>query len=118
MKKVLVRYKVKSDRANENEDLIKAVYRQLAEEKIEGFHYCTLRVSNTSFVHIAFSKTKAANDRFADLTSFKKFQANIGDRCEETPVVEEVTMIGSYNFLLHVPDHFLADNFSNSNTCL
>ena len=42
MKKVLVRYKVKSDRANENEDLIKAVYRQLAEEKIEGFHYCTL----------------------------------------------------------------------------
>jgi quinol monooxygenase YgiN len=98
MKKILVRYKVKADKVAENELLVKEVYKQLHETNIAGFHYTTLKLADgVSFVHIAFADTEEANTAFSNLAAFKKFQANIKDRCEEQPVVSAVTEIGSYN---------------------
>ena len=54
MKKLLVRYKVKADRVVENENLVKEVYKQLHENKIDSFHYTTLKLEDgVSFIHIA-----------------------------------------------------------------
>lgn len=99
MKKVLVRYKVKANKVAENESLVREVYKELSETKIEGFHYCTLKLEDgVSFIHIAFSDTETANSEFSHLSTFKKFQADIKDRCEELPVVSTVSIIGSYEF--------------------
>jgi len=99
MKKVIVRYKVKANKVEENERLVKEVYKQLHEEKLEGFHYTTLKLDDeVTFIHIAFADTEQANNTFSNLSAFKKFQANIKDRCDESPVVNKVSVIGSYNF--------------------
>src|ERR1700730_338484 len=99
MKKVLVRYKVKANKVAENENLVKEVYRQLHEKKLNGFHYSTFKLGDgVSFVHIAFSDTEEARTEFSSLPAFRNFQANIKERCEEPPVVNEISVIGSYNF--------------------
>ncbi|HKB43857.1 MAG TPA: hypothetical protein VKC90_05695 [Chitinophagaceae bacterium] len=100
MKKLLIRYKVKADRVTENENLVKAVYKQLHESNIDGFHYTTVKLEDgVSFIHIAFVDKEEANAAFNQLPAFKSFQANIKDRCEEPPVVNQITVIGSYNFI-------------------
>ena len=100
MKKLLIRYKVKADKVAENESLVKEVYKQLHENKIDGFHYTTLKLEDgVSFIHIAFVDKEEANAAFNQLPAFKSFQANIKDRCEEPPVVNQITVIGSYNFM-------------------
>jgi len=100
MKKIIVRYKVKPDRVSENETLVKEVYKQLHEAKIEGFHYATLKLAdNVSFIHIAISDTEDANEAFSKLSAFRSFQLNIKERCDELPAVTPITEIGSYNFI-------------------
>ena len=100
MKKILVRYKVKSNRVEENETLVKEVYKQLHENNIDGFRYTTIKLEDgVSFIHIAFTDTEEANAAFSKLPAFRNFQANIKDRCEELPVVNQITVIGSYNFM-------------------
>jgi hypothetical protein len=99
MKKVLVRYKLKADKVTDNEILVIEVYKQLHEKKIEGFHYCTLKLADgLTFIHIALADTEEANATFSHLPAFKNFQANIKDRCDELPVVNAVTVIGAYDF--------------------
>jgi hypothetical protein len=99
MKKILVRYKLKAEKVKENEILVKKVYEQLHEKKIEGFHYCTLKLADgVSFIHIALADTEEANATFSHLPAFKNFQENIRDRCEELPVVNAITVIGAYDF--------------------
>ena len=101
MKKVLVRYKVNTGKVTENEILVKEVYKELHETKVDGFHYATFKLADgVSFVHIAFADTEKANTEFNNLPAFKNFQANIKDRCEEPPVVTQLMeIIGSYNFI-------------------
>lgn len=41
MTQTVVRYRVKSDRAEENARLVRAVYEELREVKLEGFRYVT-----------------------------------------------------------------------------
>src|SRR4051794_28982586 len=101
MKKIIVRYKIKPDKVSENETLIKEVYKQLHEEKIEGFHYATLKLAdNVSFMHFALSDSEEANDAFCKLPAFRSFQLNIKERCDELPLVQTMTVIGSYHFEL------------------
>lgn len=101
MKKMIVRYKVKAGLVAENESLVRAVYQELARERVEGFHYCTLKLEDgVSFMHIAFSETEQANTAFTHLPAFKNFQAGIKDRCEELPEVKTVTVIGAYEFAI------------------
>ncbi len=100
MKKIFVRYKVKTDKVTENETLVKEVYKQLHANKIDGFHYTTIKLADgVSFVHIAFVDTEEANTTFNQLPAFKNFQANIKERCEELPAATQFTVIGSYNFM-------------------
>jgi hypothetical protein len=100
MKKLLIRYKVKANKVEENENLVKEVYKQLHENKIDGFRYTTLKLEDgVSFIHIAFADTEEANTAFGKLSAFRNFQANIKDRCDELPVVNQITVIGSYNLL-------------------
>ncbi len=97
MRRVIVRYRVKPDRADENEELVRAVYAELQETKPEGLRYATLRLDDgVSFVHL--SESEADTSPLTEVPAFKAFQKEIADRAEEGPVVTEVEVVGSYGF--------------------
>ena len=92
----MVRYKVRPDRTDENESLVKAVYEQLARERPEGLHYATFKLPDgVSFMHVVF-ETDQPGSILGELGAFKAFQADIEGRCEEPPVPTGLTLIGSY----------------------
>ena len=97
MRRVIVRYKVKPDRAEENVALVEAVYDELERTRPEGLRYATLRLEDgVSFVHLAVNETDGSP--LTELPAFKEFQREIGDRCDEPPQVTDVREVGSYRF--------------------
>jgi len=96
--KKIIRYKLKADRAAENEQLVKAVFRQIHDQKPEGVRYAVYKLADgVSFVHIVFYETEEAHLAFTSLPAFRDFQAQAKDRFEESPVVSEAEEIGSYS---------------------
>jgi hypothetical protein len=92
----MVRYKVRPDRADENETLVKAVYAQLARDRPEGLHYATFRLPDgVSFMHIVFESDQPGRI-LGDVAAFKAFVTDIESRCEEPPVATELMVVGSY----------------------
>ena len=97
MKRVMVTYRVKADQAEENERLIKQVFKQLLRQLPEGIQYSVYKQSDgVSFVHIAAFEDKVADQLFKELPAFKDFSATIKDRCEEQPVTVHVEELGAY----------------------
>jgi Antibiotic biosynthesis monooxygenase len=99
MRQVMVRYKVKPDRAAENEQLVRGVYEELAHDEPPGLQYATFRLDDgVTFVHLAVTEDEATNP-LTNVEAFKRFQQNIADRCDEQPVVTELREIGSYRLV-------------------
>jgi hypothetical protein len=97
MRRVIVRYRVKPDRVDENENLVRAVYKELAETEPEGLRYATLRLDDgVSFVHLSESEPDVSP--LTEVPAFKAFQKEIAERCEEQPVVTNVEVVGSFGF--------------------
>jgi quinol monooxygenase YgiN len=94
-RRVMVRYRVKPGRAEENEELVRAVYAELAAKQPAGMRYSTSRLEDgVSFVHLHESNGEA--QALSEFDAFREFQREIADRCEEPPVVTELTEVGSY----------------------
>lgn len=99
MKRVMVRYKVKPDRAAENEALVRAVYEELERTEPAGIRYATFKLDDgVSFVHLASDETDDGQNPLSKLKAFREFQDGIGDRCEDPPIVTELHEIGSFGF--------------------
>ena len=99
MKRVMVRYKVKTGRAAENERYIESVFEQLQRDRPPGLRYATFKLADgVSFIHIASHEAADGSDPLRDLPAFKAFTATIKDRCEDPPAVVELTEVGSYGF--------------------
>ena len=97
MRHVMVRYKVKPDRAAENEQLVRAVYEELGRTEPEGLRYATFKLGDgVSFVHVASIDTEDGRSPLSQVSAFRRFQENIGDRCDEAPVATELRQIGSF----------------------
>ena len=93
----MVRYKVRPDRADENEALVRAVYAQLAVERPEGLHYATFKLPDgVSFMHVVF-ETDQPGRILGEVAAFKAFAADIESRCDEPPDATELTVVGSYS---------------------
>ena len=98
MKRVLVQYKVKADKVEENLQLVKKVYEELKTKQPEGFRYATfVKPDGVSFAHIASVETADGINPLSMIEAFKAFTKDIKDRCEEQPVTTELTEIGNYN---------------------
>ena len=98
MERIIVRYKLKTGKAEENEQLVKEVYKQLHQDKPEGFNYATYKLEDgLTFMHVAIIEDGAKNP-LPGLQAFKNFTGGVNDRCDELPVVNRVTEIGSYGF--------------------
>jgi hypothetical protein len=95
MRHVMVRYRVKPDRASENEALVRAVYEELRASQPAGLRYVTFELEDgVSFIHIA--ETEDEHNPLAQVQAFEAFQAGIRDRCEEPPAVTALTEVGSF----------------------
>jgi hypothetical protein len=99
MSKVMVRYKVKPERAAENERLVRAVYAELDRTAPAGLRYATFRLEDgVSFVHIAESDTGDGRNPLRDVQAFREFQQGVAERCVEAPVAGELHEVGSFRF--------------------
>jgi hypothetical protein len=96
---VVVRYKVKPDRVEENERLVQGVYAELAQSAPEGLRDATFRLDDgVSFVHIASIDTPDGSNPLRSISAFAEFGREIAERCDEPPVVSDSQLVGSYGF--------------------
>jgi hypothetical protein len=92
----IVRYRTKPEHADENAELVRAVFAELATDDPGGLQYVTLRLEDgVTFLHVA-SIEGDTNPLFAS-EAFKRFQSEIAHRCAEGPVAVDATVVGSYS---------------------
>jgi quinol monooxygenase YgiN len=97
MKTLMIRYRTKKDQADENAELVHAVFDELRKRKPAGLRYATFRLDDgVTFVHIATMETPDAGDKLTGSASFKAFQKNLGARCVEGPQPVELHSVDSY----------------------
>ena len=94
MPHVMVRYRVQPDRVDENEQLVRAVYEELAASRPDGLQYATFKLPDgVTFIHLA---QHGDPNPLSATAAFQRFQEGIKERCDEPPVVTHVETIGSY----------------------
>jgi hypothetical protein len=99
MKRLMVRYKVKADRVSENERYVTRVFEQLHRERPDGLRYATFKLDDgVSFVHLVSIGAADGRSPLGELSAFKAFTDNIGERCDEPPVAVDLDEVGSYRF--------------------
>ena len=99
MERIMVTYKVKPDRVQENEELVKAVYEGLRQINDPDVHYATFKLNDgQTFVHIASFVSMDKQPVLTESKAFKAFQENLKDRCEIPPDPQKLDEVDSYNF--------------------
>jgi len=100
MNRVMVTYKVKSDKLAENESLVKAVYAELHQINNPDMHYATFKLEDgQTFVHIASFASEEGRQALSNCNAFKEFQKDIKERCEVPPNPQKLSEVGSFNFV-------------------
>ncbi len=106
MKRILVRYKVKPEKSDENKRLVDAVYAELKEKAPPGFRYSTFCAQDgatffqdgATFFHLASIETEDGRNPLAESAAFKAFQKDLKERCDEPPAPVELSTVGAYSF--------------------
>jgi hypothetical protein len=106
MRQVMVRYKVKPERVEENEELVRAVYEEIHRTEPAGLRYATFKLDDgVSFVHLAVTESENGGSPLSKVKAFQEFQKDIEDRTDEGPVVTELDLIGSFRLLGDSREH-------------
>jgi len=97
MKATVVRYQAKPDRADENQQLIEAVFAELSDRRPNGFSYRVFRLEDgVSFVHVVIEDDVDDPDSLQDVPAFQAFTKDIADRCAVPPLAMGATVVGAY----------------------
>jgi hypothetical protein len=97
MNATVVRYQAKPDRAEENQQLIEAVFADLNEREPDGFTYKVFRLEDgVSFVHVVIEHDVDEPDSLQDVPAFQAFVKDIADRCDVAPLAMGATIVGGY----------------------
>jgi hypothetical protein len=97
MPNVVVRYRTKPERAEENQKLVENVFAELADMGETGFAYVSFRLEDgVSFVHVVVEEGAEGAVSLTDVPSFQEFVAGIADRCDEQPVAMGATVVGAH----------------------
>jgi hypothetical protein len=97
MPTVVVRYRTRPERAEENQELVQKVFAELDETGATGFGYTSLRLADgVSFIHVVVDDEGAGSVSLNDLPAFQHFVAGIADRCDEAPVAQGATVVGAH----------------------
>ena len=99
MKRIMVRYKVKPNRAGENQEYVEKVFEELRRNSPPGLRYASFKQNDgVSFVHIVSVETETGDNPLSQSPAFQAFQEGIKERCEEQPVATDLEEVGSYQF--------------------
>ena len=94
----MIRYKVRPDRADENETLVRAVYEELNRVRPGSLQYATFRLPDgVSFIHVVFESDQPGRI-LNEVPAFRAFVDDIASRCDEPPVATELSVVGSFGF--------------------
>jgi quinol monooxygenase YgiN len=97
VKRMLIQYKVKPDRAAENQQYIERVFEELRANSTAGIRYVAFKGSDgLSFAHLVSIETDSGENPLQQSPAFQAFQAGIRDRCAEPPVATDLEEVGSY----------------------
>jgi predicted SnoaL-like aldol condensation-catalyzing enzyme len=97
MKRIVVRYKLKPNHAEENIAYIQKVFEELAETAPDGVRYASFRLDGgLRFVHFASIETNDGSNPLTNIDSFREFTQDIADRCDEPPIATELETVGAY----------------------
>ena len=97
MKTTVVRYQVKPARADENQQLIEAVFAELEQRELDGFTYKVFRLEDgVSFIHVVIEHDVEHPDSLAAVPAFQAFVADIAERCDVQPVAMGATVVGGF----------------------
>jgi hypothetical protein len=103
MRRVIVRYKVKPDRAKANEELVRAVYEELSRTTPAGLRYATFALEDgVSIVHVASVETADRTQPTRGGRGLARFRVGVADRCDNPPVATDMREIGSHRFFRNV----------------
>ena len=95
MNTIVVRYRCKPDRADENQQLVEEVFAELAAADPGGIRYAAFRLADDTFVHIAETEDNNPLDRSE---AFARFQQGLAQRCDEPPNPQAAQFVGAYRF--------------------
>jgi hypothetical protein len=91
---VVVRYRFKPGALQQNLQLVRAVYDELAAIRPEGLRYSSYRVQERTFVHVAL--IEGTDNPLDAVPAFQGFIAGIAERCEDPPETAGGELVGSY----------------------
>jgi hypothetical protein len=95
--KSLIRYKTKPESAGENQRLVAKVYEELKERNPGGVHYATLRLADgVTFMHLFTTDSDDAANTLGGIAAFGEFLQGLPQRCDELPIAQDITVVGSY----------------------
>jgi hypothetical protein len=91
----LIRYRVKPEKADENQKLIEDVFRELHATSPAQVRYLVLRLSDGTFCHLVDDSTKTV----PSLDAFAAFQRGGAERRLDEPQQLEAAVVGDYRML-------------------
>ena len=97
MKWTLVRYRAKPEQAAENQRLSAAVFEELHRKAPAGLRYAVFRLPDDTFVHLASLEDGAQG--LSTFEAFRSFSESVRERCLESPLVAQPTVVGNYGML-------------------
>jgi hypothetical protein len=97
MTTTVLHYQAKPERAEENQQLIEAVFAELDKGELDGFTYKVFRLEDSvSFIHVWIEHDIADPDSLQAVPAFQAFMADLAGRCEVPPEATEATVVGGY----------------------
>jgi len=100
MSKKLIRYRVKLEKIEENQRLIKDVFRELHAKAPKDVRYLVFRLPDGTFCHLVEDDSNV----IPQLDAFAKFRAGGEERRLEQPQQLEPTIIGNYGKFIGAGD--------------
>jgi hypothetical protein len=95
MSQRLIRYRARPEKADENQQLIESVFRELHAKAPDHVRYLVLRLSDGTFCHLVDDSAKVV----ANLNAFAAFQRGGAERRLDEPQQLDATVVGNYRML-------------------
>jgi len=95
---VVVSYQVKPEAMAEHVRLIEGVFEQLHAEGPVNVEYKVVRLADgVSFLHVSSAETPDGSNPLPELSAFKEFGKDSGDRVATPPIPAAADIIGDYH---------------------
>jgi hypothetical protein len=97
MTTIVLQYRAKPERTEENQQLIEAVFAELDQGELDGFTYKVFRLEDgVSFIHVWIEHDIADPGSLQAVPAFHAFMADLAGRCDVPPTAMEATVVGGY----------------------